>query len=50
MNLKKRKIYCTQRTFVKIACYSFFNKINFRFLINFITIIKNQNLDIIYFL
>jgi hypothetical protein len=47
---EKKKFYRTQRAFMKDARYSFLDRINFRLLINLITMKEDQNSDIIFFL
>jgi hypothetical protein len=47
---KRKKIYHTQKAFAKNSRYFFFDQINFRLLINLITVKEDQNSDIISFL
>jgi hypothetical protein len=44
---EKKKIYRTQRAFVRGARYSFFDRVNSRLLVNLITVKEDQNSDII---
>jgi hypothetical protein len=42
---EKKKIYRTQRAFVKDARYSFFDRVNFRLLVNLTTVKEDQDPD-----